>query len=582
MLPRPSARIAFVAALITLAPAGGRAQAIGRGFELERSGRLDSAAAFYLSNTRGNPTNLSALLGLERVLPQLGRMWELLPLVQRAVERDSTSDALRGLLVRTYVALDSLDSAAAVAGRWARARPGDEAPYREWALALADKRAIEEARQVLLDGRAALKRPAGFAGELAGIAEQAGDWDGAAREWGAAVTLVPAQAPIAVAQLGVAPEDQRERIVRRLTAQNESSSPARVAAELVLGWGDPARAWVIFEATLEDRTSATVSALRRFADLAAALGTPPALRVRGLALSRFAALSPAPIAARARVEAARSFLQSGDAPAARAELERVAADHAAPPDVQRLAAATLIGALIRDGELDSAAAHLRGGAGNRLGIDDRTALGATLARAWIRRGQLERADSALANDSSVEALALHGWIALYRGDLPEARARFRAAGPYAGDRGDATERTTMLALIERIAGAGSPALGHALLILAQGDSTAAVTRLREAADRLPPTGGRADVLLLAGQVAAKVEGTGQIAAALFDDVVRTGGFGAAPPAAELEWARLLARRGDSADAVRHLEHLILTYPGSAVVPEARRELARVKGAIPRS
>jgi len=106
MLPRPSGSIAFVAALLTLAPTSGRAQAIGRGFDLERGGQLDSAAAFYLSTTRGNPTNLSAVLGLERVLPQLGRMWELLPLVQRAVARDSTSDALRGLLVRTYVALD--------------------------------------------------------------------------------------------------------------------------------------------------------------------------------------------------------------------------------------------------------------------------------------------------------------------------------------------------------------------------------------------------------------------------------------------------------------------------------------------
>ena len=32
----------------------------------------------------------------------------------------------------------------------------------------------------------------------------------------------------------------------------------------------------------------------------------------------------------------------------------------------------------------------------------------------------------------------------------------------------------------------------------------------------------------------------------------------------------------------NLEHLILSYPGSAVVPEARRELERAKGAIPKS
>ena len=139
MRPRSSTNAVLVAALVALAPAGVRAQAIGQGFDLERTGRLDAAAAFYLSAARGDPTNLPALLGLERVLPQLDRMWELLPLVQRAVARDSASGALRGLLVRTYVALDLPDSVAAVAGRWARARPDDEQPYREWAQALFDK-----------------------------------------------------------------------------------------------------------------------------------------------------------------------------------------------------------------------------------------------------------------------------------------------------------------------------------------------------------------------------------------------------------------------------------------------------------
>ncbi|HEX4627299.1 MAG TPA: hypothetical protein VH137_00795, partial [Gemmatimonadales bacterium] len=61
-----------------------------------------------------------------------------------------------------------------------------------------------------------------------------------------------------------------------------------------------------------------------------------------------------------------------------------------------------------------------------------------------------------------------------------------------------------------------------------------------------------------------------------------GGQGAAAPAAELEWARFLARRLQTPEAIKHLEHLILTYPGSAVVPEARRELERTKGAIPKS
>jgi len=69
---------------------------------------------------------------------------------------------------------------------------------------------------------------------------------------------------------------------------------------------------------------------------------------------------------------------------------------------------------------------------------------------------------------------------------------------------------------------------------------------------------------------------------LFDEVLRIGGSGAAPAAAELAWAHLLLRQGETALAVRHLEHLILTFPESAVVPQARRELEQAKGAIPKS
>jgi TolA-binding protein len=48
------------------------------------------------------------------------------------------------------------------------------------------------------------------------------------------------------------------------------------------------------------------------------------------------------------------------------------------------------------------------------------------------------------------------------------------------------------------------------------------------------------------------------------------------PQVELEWARLLRRKGDATGAANHLEHLILTYPGSSLVPQARRELDLVR------
>jgi TolA-binding protein len=59
-------------------------------------------------------------------------------------------------------------------------------------------------------------------------------------------------------------------------------------------------------------------------------------------------------------------------------------------------------------------------------------------------------------------------------------------------------------------------------------------------------------------------------------------YPSAPEAAEaeLEWARVLRRRGDTAAAVQRLEHMILTYPRSALVPQARRELDLAKQSVP--
>src|SRR5213593_4559501 len=121
-----------------------RAQVIGEAVELERTGRHDRAAVVYLAVLRGEPTNLPALLGLERVLPPLGRLPELLPLVQRARGRAPDSGALRALELRVWAGLDQPDSLAAAARRWAEAAPGSDAPYREWALALANRRAVDE------------------------------------------------------------------------------------------------------------------------------------------------------------------------------------------------------------------------------------------------------------------------------------------------------------------------------------------------------------------------------------------------------------------------------------------------------
>ena len=67
--PSPTVRGALLATAFALAVADAApAQAIGQGFELERTGRADQAAELYLATVRASPTDVAALLGLERVL----------------------------------------------------------------------------------------------------------------------------------------------------------------------------------------------------------------------------------------------------------------------------------------------------------------------------------------------------------------------------------------------------------------------------------------------------------------------------------------------------------------------------------
>ena len=143
----------------------------------------------------------------------------------------------------------------------------------------------------------------------------------------------------------------------------------------------------------------------------------------------------------------------------------------------------------------------------QLSPEDRDRLGLRLAQGWLRNGRLGRADTLLAADSSVEAFALRGKLALYRGDLGSARELLREAGPFAGDRTSATQRIGVLGLLQVIDGDSLPALGAALLRLERGDSAGAVPALEKVAIGLPPNRGGAELLLLAGQVQASLKKT---------------------------------------------------------------------------
>jgi len=215
-------------------------------------------------------------------------------------------------------------------------------------------------------------------------------------------------------------------------------------------------------------------------------------------------------------------------------LTGIADDRSAPGTIASGAATTLVQVLIAEGKLDEAATRLAEHRGD-MGGEEYASLRRRLALGYVQAGDLARADSATAGDSTVDGLALSGRIRLYRGDVAGAIERFKAAGPYAGERAEATERTSLLAMLQPIEADSIPALGQALLQLERGDTNKAVAGLEQVATGLPPAQGGAEVRLLAGRLAAAA-GKPADAERLFKEAANGDAPGTAP-AAELALGR---------------------------------------------
>ena len=570
----------FLILLVMLAR-GTRAEAqrdvMARAFDLERRGDLSGAAEAYVEVLRQRPEDLSALLGLERALTPLHRQAELVEPVRSLLARTPEAGAAYSVGLRAWAAAGQPDSVASMAERWARLEPVEEAPYREWGAALLEQRDRAGARRAYLTGRERLHRPAALAPELAQLALADGDYDTAAREWLLAVGELPGYKLAATTSLARTPPPRRADVLRQL--EKSPGIGGRLAAELRARWGDPAAGYALLMSELPATNPTALDALRQFLDAMRGEDGEAAHRVRGQVLEEMAARSLGASAARTRLEAARAYADGGDPVAARRMLALLAADRAAPPQLAASAAATLVGILVEEGDIAGAERRLSQ-LGGTFDAEERGALQRRVALGWIRKGDLDRAETLVSIDSTVEGLALAGRIRLYRGDLAGAAELLRSAGPYAGTREDATARTALLAVIQPIEQDSLPELGEAFLALEQGDTTRAVRGLEHVAGELPPAGGGAELYLWAGRVesargnSSQAERLLRLAAAI--DAPATA------PAAELELARLLLSAGRAAEATGLLEHLILSWPGSAVVPQARRLLDAIQGGVPQT
>jgi tetratricopeptide (TPR) repeat protein len=568
------------AAGLAAAPAAGQsAQApaamITRAVEFEQAARWREAIAAWRAVLDLGDA-VQGVLGLERVFTQLQQEDSVIAVLDTLLPKMPANRVLRAAQLRTLRSLGRDADARAAFAAWVRASPVDPAPYRDYAAQLIGDGRVAQADTVLRLAAATLGSSKDLMVEVAQLNVALGRWAQGAAAWREAMEREPYLEQTAQYSLGKTPASQRDSVRAALAAPPANApapharssvagasaalapAPARkVLGMLELQWGNARDGWrVLATLTMAD------SAWDTWSDFASEAERQGAWIAARDALSAMYAARPAtPLLLRS----ARAAVSGGD-PASAVPLLARARSLLEPEAVRRDVLPLEVRALSQLGRAADAEALVA--REPLLDAVTRQVFARQIAWGWVRAGQVEKARAALAGASSDDDEEVSGWIALFDGDFRRARAGLRRPADATGD------VVTAMALLGRTTADSSRAVGAAFLVLARGDTAQAAARFERAADELSD----AAPLLLAFaarlRIAKRQDGA---AIALWQRILQRHATSPEAAEADLEWARTLRRRGDVAGAVERLEHLILSYPQSALVPQARRELEGLRG-----
>ena len=557
------ALLALVA--VAVLPGVARAQATEgeayqRGQTLEDANEYAAAAQAYREALARSPASVPAMLGLERVYSELGRSDSILPLLDSAIAIAPRESAFRTAQLRTLRALGEADSARAAYERWRHDVPHDPAPYRTYSRMLIADGLTAAADSVLREAQQDVGSARGFAYELAQLRAARGLWEGSARAWHEVLSENPYLGQAALFSLAPTPAASRDAVRRALSSPPAGVGPARVLANLELLWGSPMAGWSALRGLQPD--SSTVEAWTDFAQRASDARAWIAARDALVAANE---AQPSPeLSARA----ASAALNGGD-PAGAVALAKSAEEKLDSASAARSVLPVHLRALAALGKPEDGERALAAYS-PYLEPDAHDRYARLVAWGWVRTGNLDRAKKLL-EDAGGDDDQIEGWLALYQGDLAGARAHL---SPSMASR---PELLTALALLERTKAERSPETGRAFLTLARGDTLEAAADFQAAAGKLPEAGSL--LLATAARLYAARNALPQ-ATAIWRSIVEGSPDAPEAPEADLEWARALRASGETEASVKRLEHLILTYPESAMVPQARREMELARRSIP--
>jgi len=528
------------------------AAVLTRAMDAENQGRAGEAIAAYREAIARGAV-IPGVLGLERAFSLVAQEDSVLPALDTLVARFPREAALRQAQLRALVAVGRATEAHRAFDAWREVDPESIDPYRDYARVLLFNGRMASADTVLGEAVRRLGSTRGMLLEVAQLRAGLGRWTEAASAWREVMQAEPYYEMAAFYSMQPTPVALRDSVRERWGVATAPLGARQALAQLEVAWGAPRRGWELLAALpVRDTTVAIWEQFSQEVERVEAWGvlTEVVVAIQRARPSSAQALRAARIATRAGADtlALRLAREAQQGPVS----ERRVVE-AVPVELEALAR------LGRAAEAERVLAA----ASKTLGQEGTRRQARTIAMAWIRAGDVDRARRAVREAPLEDADAVTGWLALYDGEIGTARTALRQA--------DAPDplRIEVLALLTRTTAPRSRTIGAAYLALARGDTSRAMRAFEQVTTEVPEVAPLA-LLLAARLQAARGDASG--AAERWALIVAQ--YGSTPEAAEalLEWGRLARRTGDRAAARARFEQLILTHPTSALVPQARREL----------
>lgn len=540
----------------------------------ESRGDYAGAEAVLLRLMEASPTSSGGLFALERVLRAKGELPAILPVVDTFLARAPDSPGVRYLKLRVLVEGDSLEAVAEEAEAWFGRDRRSLTPYREVARIYAQAFGAERALEVLRRGRREMGDEGALALEMGDLLAEAGDPVGAVEEWSRAVGADGGQAATVARRVSALEEGRTEggRRLVEILARSPDSARRRAGASIALDLGLEAEATRLAQRVADEldgrpRQSFLADVARRARDrdmvelaswaysaLGEVAGTPGERRQFDQRLVESALAAGDTVAAlEAQRRVVRSYTPgSVDRRRAQALAIRLEAGRAPP---ERLAS------LVADFQEEFPSAPE---------LDE---LGAAVAAALLARGDTAGAAEVLSGVDGPRSSLERGYLLMGRGDVALGRQALLMAVPGLNPH-DATDVIQLAGLLGRVSPAGVAVLGEAAVLAHRGRGEEGA-RVVVAAVASVPEADRAPLLAEAARMAERA-GADALAAEVRRLLVDRYGESQEAGEAGLALARWLAGSGERDEAVAVLESLITARPNGAVVPDARRELERLR------